>query len=88
MRIVVQKPTTEQLQELGVLTWDTWGCEASTFDWYYDEQETCYLLEGKVTVKTDSQEVSFKQGDLVIFPAGLSCVWIVHEQVKKHYKFG
>ena len=27
-------------------------------------------------------------GDLVTFPAGMSCTWKVRKPVKKHYKFG
>lgn len=88
MKILVEKPTQERLDELGVTKWSTWGCEASTFDWHYDEKETCYLLEGEVTVKTDTQEVTFGKGDLVTFPQGLSCVWEVHKPVQKQYKFG
>ncbi|MBU3933088.1 MAG: cupin domain-containing protein, partial [Candidatus Omnitrophica bacterium] len=54
-----------------------------------DEQETCFLLKGKVTVTTkDGKSVNFGVGDLVAFPKGLSCVWNIQEAVKKHYKFG
>lgn len=88
MNILLEKPTQEQLVQLGVTGWAIWECEPSTFDWHYDEQETCYILEGKVTVKTATEEVSFEKGDMLTFPAGLSCVWIVHDQVRKHYKFG
>ncbi len=87
MKIAVKKPSEEELNSLQVTTWSTWGCEPSTFDWHYDEQETCYLLNGRVTIKTDSEEISIEKGDLVTFPKGLSCVWKVHEAVKKHYKF-
>jgi uncharacterized cupin superfamily protein len=66
----------------------TWGCEVSQFNWHYDEQETCLILEGKVTVTYDGGEASFGAGDFVVFPQGLSCVWNVKEAVKKHYKFG
>ncbi len=31
-------------------SWPTWGCPASKFDWYYDQTETCYVLEGRVIV--------------------------------------
>ncbi|MCP9909814.1 DUF861 domain-containing protein [Cyanobium sp. BA20m-p-22] len=33
--------------------WPIWGCEISTFHWAYDEQETCLLLEGDVSVTPD-----------------------------------
>lgn len=58
------------------------------FDWHYDETETCYLLEGRVTVEAEGKSVSFGKGDLVVFPQGLSCVWKVAEPVRKHYRFG
>ncbi|NMA62067.1 MAG: cupin domain-containing protein, partial [Firmicutes bacterium] len=71
MKIQLEQPTREQLDKLGVTEWATWECEPSTFDWHYDEKETCYILEGKVTVKTDTEEVSFEKGDMLTFPAGL-----------------
>ena len=88
MKITVEKPTQEQLEKLGVNRWGTWECEPSTFPWYYSDKETCYILQGRVTVKTDTEEVTFGKGDLVTFPAGLSCVWTVHEKVRKYYRFG
>jgi uncharacterized cupin superfamily protein len=27
------------------------------------------------------------KGDLVTFPKGMSCVWEIHGDVKKHYRF-
>lgn len=88
MKITVEKPTLEHLQKLNVFSWPIWECDPSSFDWHYEERETCYILEGKVTVETDSGNVVFEKGDLVTFPEGLSCKWIVHEKVRKHYNFG
>ena len=50
---VTPNPDSAQLQSLGVMSWPTWGCGVSTFPWSYDEQETCLLLEGDVTVTPD-----------------------------------
>ena len=50
---VTPNPDPAQLQSLGVMSWPTWGCEVSTFPWTYEEQETCLLLEGDVTVTPD-----------------------------------
>ena len=54
----------------------------------YTEQETCLLLEGKVTVSDDKDSVSFGSGDMVVFPKDLECTWRVSEAVTKHYNFG
>jgi len=88
MEITVKKPTQEELDTLGIKNWGSWECDASTFDWEYSDKETCYLYEGKVTVKTSEGEVSFGAGDLVVFPKGLKCTWKVAEPVRKAYKFG
>ncbi len=86
--IVVTRPSEQTLDEQGVRSWPIWTCEASTFDWHYDQKETCFLLEGEVTVTAGDQKVSFGIGDLVVFPEGLDCVWEVRSAVRKHYRFG
>ncbi|OGX12240.1 MAG: cupin [Omnitrophica bacterium RIFOXYB12_FULL_50_7] len=88
LKITVEKPTTEKLNTLKIFSWPIWTKEVSSFDWYYDEKEICYFLEGEVTVKTPDGEVSFGKGDLVMFPRGLKCVWNIKKPVKKHYQFG
>ena len=86
--IIEQKPSPEKLDALGVLAWPIWEKEASKFPWTYDSQETCYLLEGNVTVTPDQgKSVTFGAGDLVIFPASMSCTWEIHQAVRKHYSF-
>lgn len=78
----------ELLNQLSVFTWSIWEKEASEFPWHYDQKEICYLLEGKVTVTPENgNSVTFGKGDLVTFPAGMSCHWQIHEAVKKHYQF-
>jgi hypothetical protein len=85
--IQVKKPSPEELERLGVNSWGTWGCDVSRFDWHYDATETCYLLEGEVTVETEGGQTQIQAGDLVVFPQGLSCVWDVKAPVRKHFKF-
>ena len=42
----------------------------------YDEPETGYFLEGEVTgTGEDGETAQVAQGDLVTFPAGMSCRW-------------
>lgn len=86
---VEHQPTQEYLQNLGVFSWPIWMKEVSEFPWTYDESETCYLLEGEVIVTPNgSSPVRFGEGDLVNFPAGMSCTWKILKNVKKHYNFG
>jgi uncharacterized cupin superfamily protein len=87
--IKIERPSAEKLKELGVFSWPIWEKEVSKFDWHYDEQESCYLLKGKVTVTTKGGEkAEFGAGDFVVFPQGLNCVWDIQEAVRKHYNFG
>jgi hypothetical protein len=78
-----------KLNELGVFTWPAWSKGVSEFPWTYDEAETCYFLEGDVVVTPAGGEaVQVGKGDLVTFPAGMSCTWDIRATVKKHYQFG
>lgn len=88
MKIDIRKPDENELDNSDILSWPIWECEVSTFDWTYSDKETCYLLEREVTVKTDTETVHFSADDIVVFPAGLSCIWEVIKPVRKHYKFG
>ena len=38
------------IEELGIKNWPIWSCDISSFDWIYDDMETCLLLEGEVKV--------------------------------------
>ncbi len=77
------------IEELGIKHWPIWTCEASSFDWTYNDKETCLLIEGEVTVTPEGgQPVKFSAGDLVTFPAGMNCRWEVHQAVRKYYRFG
>jgi uncharacterized cupin superfamily protein len=87
--LVEHTPSPERLKALGVDSWPTWTKEVSTFPWAYDDQEVAYILEGEVTVTPQGGDpVSFGKGDLVTFPAGMSCTWNVRAPLRKHYRFG
>jgi uncharacterized cupin superfamily protein len=86
---VERGPSEEALEKQGVFDWPIWTKEVSTFPWSYDSSETCYLLEGEVVVTPDGGDpVEIRKGDLVTFPAGMSCTWNVRKPVRKHYTFG
>ena len=86
---IKHNPPQAVLDELGVSDWPIWAKEVSVFPWTYDQAETCYLLEGEVIVTPDGgAPVTIGKGDLVTFPAGMSCTWDIRRAVKKHYDFG
>lgn len=87
--VIEHNPSQEQLQALNVFEWPIWSKEVCEFPWTYDDTETCYFLEGDVIVTLESGEtVHVQQGDLAVFPSGLSCTWTIRQSVRKHYNFG
>jgi uncharacterized protein len=85
---VERQATSELLEELGVFQWSIWTKEISEFPWTYDTKATCYFLAGEVTVIPDGGEpITVGKGDLVTFPAGMSCTWKITQNVRKHYLF-
>ncbi|WP_174582144.1 cupin domain-containing protein [Candidatus Methylacidithermus pantelleriae] len=91
MKIQVQShPPKEKLEALQVDQWPIWTKEPSRFPWHYDSSETCYILEGEalVTPLGANESVRIREGDLVHFPAGLSCHWEVVRPIRKRYRLG
>lgn len=81
-----RKPSKKEVEKV-TKDWDFWQCEPSTFDWEYFNTETCYILEGEATIRTEDEtgEVDIEAGDLVTFPKGLKCVWDVKKPIRKVY---
>nr|WP_036253287.1 cupin domain-containing protein [Methylobacter sp. BBA5.1] len=87
--VIEHNPDASRLEELGVSSWPTWSKEVSVFPFDFDDQETAYILEGECVITPDDggEPVHFGAGDLVVFPAGLSCTWEVRKALKKHYSY-
>ncbi|MGD1921160.1 MAG: cupin domain-containing protein [Pleurocapsa sp.] len=86
---VISNPSQAKLNELDVFNWSIWEKEISEFSWMYGEAETCYFLEGDAVVTPNNgTPVKIGKGDLVTFPAGMSCTWKINQTVTKHYQFG
>ena len=67
MNVEVRKPTPEELDKWGVKSWPIWEKEESSFDWYYDEKEMCFFLEGEVEVElTTGEKVKIEKGDWAV----------------------
>lgn len=83
----VWKPSEKEISS--TTDWGIWSKEVSEFDWFYDDTETCYILDGEATVSDKKgNRVSFKKGDMVRFEKGLSCTWIIVADIRKRYLFG
>ncbi len=86
--LVEHRASPMKLEVLGAYDWPIWRKEVSTFDWTYDQQETCYIVRGEFTVTPEGGEPQhFKRGDLITFPAGMKCVWEITKDVEKHYDY-
>lgn len=83
----VWKPTDQEIANTS--SWGTWSKEESEFPWFYDEMETCYILEGEAKAwDKNGNKIAFKAGDMVQFEQGLECTWKITNAIKKKYKFG
>jgi uncharacterized protein len=61
-----------------------WDCTAGRFNWFYDIDETIYVLEGSVRIKDEkgnSRLVS--AGETILFRAGSHAEWTVDKYVRK-----
>lgn len=88
MNIEIKSISEQEKEALKISAWPIWEKGVSEFDWYYDDTEVCYILEGRVYVSTpDGKEVEINADDYVTFPKGLSCKWKIVEPIRKHYNF-
>ena len=86
-KVRIEKLSEKDNAEMGIGSWPIWEKEVSRFDWYYDSDEECLILEGDVIVETDEGTFTIKQGDFVTFSKGLRCIWDIKKPIKKHYRF-
>ncbi len=83
---IEHNPSPMKLEAMYVDSWPIWRKEPSTFDWTYDTKEMAYILEGEAVVTPAGGEpVTIKARDLVNFPKGMSCTWVVTKAMRKHY---
>jgi uncharacterized cupin superfamily protein len=85
--IIISKLTEAEIQERKIRSWPIWTKEISSFDWYYDSEEACLILEGEIKIETANGYFHITAGDFVVFKKGLQCVWNVIKPVRKHYQF-
>ena len=67
-------------------SWPIWTSKPDHFDWEYNQEEHCYIIEGEATIEIDKNlAISIGPGDYVVFSKGLKCHWTVHRFIRKHY---
>lgn len=86
-KIIIEKLSEKEIDSRKIKSWPIWTKEISRFDWYYDSDEECLILEGEVLVETGEGNCTVKAGDFITFRKGLKCVWNVKKPVRKHYNF-
>ncbi|MCD4697722.1 MAG: cupin domain-containing protein [Bacteroidales bacterium] len=86
-KVVIEKLTEEHVKSRGIRGWPIWEKEVSRFDWQYNGDEECLILEGEVTVETKEGSYNIKPGDFVTFKDGLKCTWDIKSPIRKHYNF-
>lgn len=86
-KVIIEKLGTDEIEKRQIKSWPVWEKEVSRFDWTYDGDEECYIIEGEVDVETSEGTVHIKPGDFVTFKRGLDCVWDIKKGIKKHYRF-
>ena len=61
-----------------------WDCTAGRFNWFYDIDETVYVIEGSAHIKNESGESRLvSAGDTVLFRAGSKAEWTVDKYIRK-----
>ena len=61
-----------------------WECTVGSFVWHYGEDETVYIISGEVFISTGTgEERHLGEGDMAVFPGGVSCNWRVTQPIKK-----
>jgi uncharacterized cupin superfamily protein len=86
-KVNIKRLNKDEIEARGIRNWPIWEKEISRFDWKYDSEEECLILEGEVTVETADGNYSIKPGDFVTFSEGLICVWDIKQPIRKHYNF-
>lgn len=61
-----------------------WDCTAGRFNWFYEADETVYVIEGGVVLKDQAGAARrLSAGDTIFFPAGAHAEWHVEHYIRK-----
>src|SRR5580692_13210279 len=60
-----------------------WDCTAGRFNWFYEVDETIYVIEGGVVLRDGMGTRRLSAGDTIFFPAGANAEWHVENYIRK-----
>jgi uncharacterized cupin superfamily protein len=86
-KVIIKQLSETEIAKREMRAWPVWEKEISRFDWQYNGDEECLILEGEVTIETSEGLHNIVKGDFVTFKDGLKCIWDIKKPVKKHYNF-
>jgi len=86
-KVIIEQLGEADINQRGIRNWPVWEKEISRFDWSYNGDEECLILDGEVIVETGEGVFTIKKGDFVTFKSGLECTWDIKKPIKKYYNF-
>lgn len=85
MHIVVLNLSENEKKGLDIFHWPVSTLEKNLFAWHHQHKEECYILEGEaIDTLADGSKISFKAGDFVIFPKGVTCICQIKQPIRRH----
>lgn len=86
-KISVKKLSQAEIEFRNIKNWPVWEKGISKFEYEYDCDEECQIIDGEVIVETDEGNFHIQAGDFVTFYKGLKCVWDIRKPIRKYYNF-
>ena len=53
MKVEIEQYSQDELEQEGVFDWPVWEHDEDKFEWFYDQTELCYIIEGEAVVTTE-----------------------------------
>jgi len=86
-KVIIEKLSEDEITKRKMKTWPIWEKEISRFDWQYEGDEECLILEAEVSIESAEGNYKIVEGNFVTFKDGLKCTWDIKRPIKKHYNF-
>ncbi|MEI5997900.1 cupin domain-containing protein [Paraburkholderia bengalensis] len=84
--VTTPRTSSHPLGKADHFTTAIWECSPGRFPWTYPDAELMHILAGAATFTPDVGEpISFRAGDTLFFPSGVSGQWDVIETIRKVY---